>query len=52
VGFEFSLPLEDVVKYIYLGPDKDGGQFWINGTLDKRTLVVISAAIGRILQLE
>jgi hypothetical protein len=52
VGFEFSLPLEDVVKYIYLGPDKDGDQFWINGTLDKRTLVVISAAIGRILQLE
>jgi hypothetical protein len=48
--FEFFIPSKDIVKYIFLPPDKgrDKGQFWVNGTLDKRTSGVISSAIGRI----
>lgn len=48
--FEFSIPSKNIVKYIFLPPDKgiDKGQFWVNGTLDKRTGEVISPAIGRI----
>jgi hypothetical protein len=48
--FEFSIPSKDIVKYIFLPRDKgiDKGQFWVNGTLDKRTGEVISPAIGRI----
>jgi hypothetical protein len=53
--FEFSIPSKDIIKYIFLPPDKgrDKGQFWVNGTLDKSTGEVISSAIGRIsLQLD
>ena len=48
--FEFFIPSKDVVYHIFLSPDKgrDKGQFWLNGTLDKRTGEVISSAIGRI----
>jgi hypothetical protein len=55
--FEFFIPSKDVVKYIFTPPDGVGDkeqkdQFWINGILDKHTGEVISAAIGRISQLE
>jgi hypothetical protein len=54
LDFELSLPLKDVGRYMFANP-KEGeskDEFWVNGTLDKHTGVVISAAIGRISQLE
>jgi hypothetical protein len=53
LDFELSLPLNDVWRYMIARPKAGDSKddFWVNGTLDKRTGVVISASIGRILQL-
>jgi hypothetical protein len=54
LDFELSLPLKDVWRYMIARPEERQSKddFWVNGTLDKRTGKVISAAIGRISQLE
>jgi hypothetical protein len=54
LDFELSLPFKEVWRYVFAGP-KEGesiDDFWVKGVLDKRTGKVISAAIGRIPQLE
>jgi hypothetical protein len=54
LDFELSLPLKDVWRYMVARPEERQSKddFWVNGTLEKRTGKVISATIGRTSQLE
>jgi hypothetical protein len=54
LDFELSLPLKDVWRYMIARPEERQSKddFWVTGTLEKRTGKVISATIGRTSQLE